>query len=84
MERLSVADATGYGETAVQSQIEDNRDAEPVASPLSADAGVNVSITTMVIGWAIGLAALAALIGFTLHFGEIEAFFATVRSADPG
>jgi uncharacterized protein (TIRG00374 family) len=37
----------------------------------------------MIVGWAIGLAALVILVGLTLHFGDVEAFFAALRSADP-
>lgn len=49
----------------------------------SASSLVNISISAMIVGWTIGLAALAVLIWFTLHFGDIEAFLAAIRSADP-
>jgi hypothetical protein len=64
--------------------MEDGREQVSVGSSFAADSGVNVSVPAMIIGWTIGLAALVALVWFILHFGDIEAFFAAIRSANLG
>ncbi|WP_454854077.1 lysylphosphatidylglycerol synthase transmembrane domain-containing protein [Rhizobium binxianense] len=41
------------------------------------------SAISLIIGWGAGLLVLGGLVGFILHFGDVEVFANTLRSADP-
>lgn len=65
-------------------QVENEEERKAADSSLSAGLEMNLSRSAIIIGWTIGLAVLVALVGFILHFGDIEAFFAVIRSANFG